>query len=156
MKSLLQSLTGVLLIAAMNFSVWAWLNRPQDPASDWYGMFTGLCFSPMHHDAETGQTPSHINPELETDLAFLSGKTVAIRTYGTSEGLDRVAELAARYKLNVTAGAWINKDLENNEAELQRLIRMGRDNRNTVRLLVGNETLLRKDVTVEQLIDYIH
>jgi exo-beta-1,3-glucanase (GH17 family)/cellulose synthase/poly-beta-1,6-N-acetylglucosamine synthase-like glycosyltransferase len=156
MKSLLQSLTGLLLIAAINFSVWAWLNRPQDPAVDWYGMFTGLCFSPMHHASDIGQTRSDINPEIETDLAFLSGKTVAIRTYGTSDGLDRIPEFAARHKLNVTAGAWINQDLQNNEEELQRLIRMGRDYRNTVRLLVGNEALLRKDISVEQLIDYIH
>ena len=156
MKSLFQTLTGMLLIAAINFSVWAWLNRPQDPAVDWYGMFTGLCFSPLHHNTDAGKSRSDAHPEIEIDLAFLSGKTVAIRTYGTSNGLDQIPELAARHKLNVTAGAWINQNLQNNEEELQRLIRMGRDYRNTVRLLVGNEALLRKDISVEQLIDYIH
>jgi exo-beta-1,3-glucanase (GH17 family)/cellulose synthase/poly-beta-1,6-N-acetylglucosamine synthase-like glycosyltransferase len=155
MKTVLQTLIGLALVIAANLSIWAWLNRPHEPGASWDGRIMGLSFSPMRrvHDPLQGRMPTPA--EIEDDLAFLAGKVVAVRIYGVTSGLELVPDLAAKHGLNVTAGAWIGPDPARNERELRNLIRIGHDHRNVVRLLVGNEALLRGDVTVEELIGYV-
>ncbi|MEN8261074.1 MAG: glycosyltransferase, partial [Pseudomonadota bacterium] len=51
--------------------------------------------------------------------------------------------------------AWIGPDLERNRREIENLIELGRRHRNVVRTIVGNEAILRGDVTVEQMIKYL-
>lgn len=155
MKTLFQSLTGLLLVAAANLLVWAWLNRPHEQAPAWDGKIMGLSFSPMRRDHDPLKERLPTPEQIEEDLAFLASKVTAVRIYGMSGGLKLVPELAARYGLNVMAGAWIGPDAERNGRELRDLIRIGRNHRNVVRLLVGNEALLRGDVTAEELIGYI-
>ncbi len=156
MKNPLMSFVGLLLVVAANLSVWAWLNRPQEPAAGWSGKITGLSFSPMRRDDNPLQGRMPTPAEIDSDLKFLSGKVIAIRTYGMHDGLELVPELAEKHGLNVTAGAWIGPEAASNEHELNNLIHMGRNHRNVVRLMVGNEVLLRDDIPVEQLISYIH
>ncbi len=43
----------------------------------------------------------------------------------------------------------------NNESEIARAIDLANNNRNVVRVIVGNETILRQDVTVEELTAYL-
>ncbi|CCE21889.1 Glycosyl transferase family 2 (fragment) [Methylotuvimicrobium alcaliphilum 20Z] len=70
--------------------------------------------------------------------------------------MEFVPELAEKYDLNVTMGAWIDADLDKNRREIESLIELSNQNSPTiVRLLVGNEVLLRKDIIPDQLIDYI-
>jgi len=141
-------------IAAVTFSLWAYLNQPeQEPA--WPDRIQGFSFSPAQEDDNPIE---HILPsaaEIDADLALLSGKTFAVRTYTIEGTLAQVPELARKYNINICLGAWIGDDLEKNQAEIDKLIEVANANYNVVRIIVGNEVLLRNDIPVEQLIQYL-
>jgi exo-beta-1,3-glucanase (GH17 family)/cellulose synthase/poly-beta-1,6-N-acetylglucosamine synthase-like glycosyltransferase len=142
-------------IAAVTVSVWAWINRP-DSEPPWPGMIQGFSFSPMR----TGDNPMlgkyPTVEQIEEDLILLKGKTHAVRTYTLEGPLAEIPALAARHGINVALGAWIDARLEKNNAEVNRLLQVAHKNkRNVVRVIVGNEVLLRGDIPMQQLIKYL-
>jgi hypothetical protein len=67
-----------------------------------------------------------------------------------------VPRLAGVHGLNVALGAWIAGDTTLNDAEMNRLIEVYLENhRQVVRVIVGNEAILREDQSVEQMIGYL-
>jgi exo-beta-1,3-glucanase (GH17 family)/cellulose synthase/poly-beta-1,6-N-acetylglucosamine synthase-like glycosyltransferase len=145
----------VIVSAAMlTVALFALFNQPTHEAP-WPERIQGFAFSPYRE----GETPlAHRLPtaaEIDQDLALLQGKTYAIRTYSTEGVLADIPAMAARYGINVAMGAWIDGRLDNNETELARLIATAPRHRNVVRAIVGNEALLRGDVTSQQLIGYL-
>ncbi len=144
----------IALIAVANLAVWAVLNRPLHVPS-WSGDIQGVSFSPYRENENplTGKYPS--DAEIGSDLALLSSRVGAVRTYSTTEGVQDVPYLAAKYGLQVTAGAWLDKHLDKNELELDTLVDMVQRYPNIDRVLVGNESILRGDVTVPEMIQYL-
>jgi len=143
------------LLVLINLSLWAWLNQPHS-AQPWNGVITGVSFNPMRLEHNPAENKFPSRQQIEQDLALLQNKVHAIRTYSVSNGLDVIPELANHYNLNVSLGAWIGRDTDANQREIDRLIALSRQNHsNIVRTLVGNEALLREDVSVEELIEYI-
>ena len=142
-------------IAAITFSFWALVNQPEtEPA--WPEIIQGFSFSPMriHNDPLDENFPTAT--EIEEDLALLAGKTHSVRVYSMEGALPEVPALAREYGLNVALGAWIDKRLEKNDREVERLIEVANKNRrNVVRVIVGNEAILRRDLPVNEVIDYI-
>jgi len=115
-----------------------------------------VSFNPMreYHDPEKDIFPTE--EEIKQDLSLLKGKVHSVRTYSVMNGLERVPELAAQYNLNVAVGAWISSDPVANQQEVDALIGISRNKHsNIVRTIVGNESIMRKDVSVEQLISYL-
>ena len=149
----LSSALVILACAVITVAIWARVNRPS-VVPPWPDTVQGIAFSPYQkdQDATLGDTPTLA--QIESDLALLSGKTHAIRTYGTDGTLKDIPRLAARYHLNVSAGAWIDTRLEHNQAQLQDVIELARL-RNVVRVIVGNEVLLHEYVPLETLIGYL-
>jgi exo-beta-1,3-glucanase (GH17 family)/cellulose synthase/poly-beta-1,6-N-acetylglucosamine synthase-like glycosyltransferase len=144
-----------IAIAVICLSLWALFNQPETEPP-WPERIQGFSFSPFRE----GQSAiEHILPsaeEIDRDLALLAEKTYAVRTYTMEGTLAQVPELASKHGLNVTLGAWIDNDLEKNEREIEKLIAVARENyRNVVRVIVGNEAILRKDLTVDQLAVYL-
>ena len=155
MKKLLLSITTLVLLVVINMFFWSFVNQPQSGQS-WDGTMMGVSFNPLRasHDPEKGLYPSR--EEISQDLELVAGKVHAIRTYSVRNGMEDIPELAANYGLNAAIGAWISADKEANQEEIDNLIAISRqDYPNIVRTLVGNEAIMRKDVTVEELIEYI-
>ncbi|MBN9558987.1 MAG: beta-(1-3)-glucosyl transferase, partial [Alphaproteobacteria bacterium] len=147
------ALALVFVVAA---SMLFWASRDYAViAPDWDGQVRGLSYSPSHLFTEKDHR--HVSPErIDRDMAQLSQLTGHIRTYTVSGGLDRVPEIARRYGLTVSLGIWIGTDLEANEKEVDKGIRVALANRRVIdRVFVGNEAILRGDVTAEQLNGYI-
>lgn len=144
-----------VIVAAVTYGLLAYMNRPEiEPA--WPERVQGFSFSPMRaeHDPIVGKVATV--EQIEQDVALLSGKTHAIRTYTVDGPMAHVPELAKKYDLNVALGAWIDKRLERNEKEIENVIRIADKNRtNVVRVLVGNEVILRNELSVEQLGKYL-
>jgi exo-beta-1,3-glucanase (GH17 family)/cellulose synthase/poly-beta-1,6-N-acetylglucosamine synthase-like glycosyltransferase len=144
-----------IAVAVLTFSVWAYLNHPeQEPA--WPSRVQGFSFSPMRANQSPLYRQYPSEAEVEADLALLSGKTHAVRAYTLeAEVLTKIPELARKHKINVTLGAWLDKRLERNEEELETLLRVARSSHNVVRVIVGNEVLLREDLSMAELTAYI-
>ncbi|MDD3288849.1 MAG: glycosyltransferase, partial [Alphaproteobacteria bacterium] len=116
----------------------------------WGGLIHSLSYSGYH--GEENRLPDEA---IDQDMALLSQYVQAIRTYSTGDGLDRIPAIAARHGLEVNAGAWIGPDPKSNAAELARLIAVAQANSNVTKLMIGNETLLRGDITSGELISLI-
>ncbi|QDF66648.1 glycosyltransferase [Shewanella sp. SNU WT4] len=144
-----------LLIAGLSVLLWALLNQP-DRLPPWPQTVQGFSFSPMQRNNDPTQGRFPTIEEIDSDLALLQGKTHAVRSYTVSGTQGQIAHLAKQYDLNVAVGAWIGPDLEKNKQEINELLTVFSSNqRNIVRVIVGNEALLRKDVSVNQLIQYL-
>lgn len=149
------SLLITLLMGVLTLVLWGLVNRPGiEPP--WPNKIDGFSFSPMRGE----QSPINgVLPDIgqiDADLALLAGDVHAVRTYTVRGNMAEVPRLAAVHGLNVALGAWIGPDEARNRQEIDDLIRVYRENhRQVVRVIVGNETLLRKDQTIEQMIAHL-
>ncbi|MGV1099585.1 glycosyltransferase [Thiovibrio sp. JS02] len=145
----------VIAIAVISSSIWAFFNKPeQEP--NWPDRIQGFSFSPMRADQSAAENILPSLEEIDEDLALLADKTHAIRTYTVEGTLGEIPRLARKHGLTVTLGIWLTSDPERNEAELASAIRIAKENyQNVVRVMVGNEAVLRRDLTVEQIGAYL-
>ncbi len=144
----------LLVIAAGVLALWAWFNRPMD-VPPWPSRIAGYSFSPF----QPGQNPADkIFPspdDIRADLALVGQHTKRVRTYSVEDVLGDIPALAAEQGFFVTLGIWIDADLERNETEIARAIDIINRSRNIEYVVVGNETLYRENVSIEQLAHYI-
>ena len=138
------------VFAALTFGVWAWLNQPTvEPP--WPNRVQGMAFSPFY----SGQNPVYqvlpSQAQIEADLRLLADKVTAVRTYSSLKTLNLVPEIAAKHQLKVAVGAWIDRDLTTNAAEIQAAIELAQAHPNVIRLIIGNEAILRGDLMVAEL-----
>ncbi len=146
----------IALFLVVSASVLFWASRDYAVrAPDWDGQLRGMSYSPSH--LYTQEQHDNVAPELiDSDMKQLSKFTSRIRTYTMQYGMDRVPAIAHRYGINVSLGVWINNDDANNAKEIGLAIRTALDNRRSVdRVIVGNEAVLRGDVTADQLGKYL-
>jgi len=147
-------LAALLLVALANFAVWAWLGRPV-AAPDYDGVIRGVSFSPYQrdHDPARGRHPTPA--EIDRDLRQVRGVADGVRTYSALDGLDLVPYLARPYGLRVAMGAWLDGRLGRNEEEILHVVAAARNNRNVDRIILGNEAILRGNLTADQLVSYL-
>jgi exo-beta-1,3-glucanase (GH17 family)/cellulose synthase/poly-beta-1,6-N-acetylglucosamine synthase-like glycosyltransferase len=141
-------------VAVLTISLWAFLNRPEEEPL-WPQRIQGFSFSPMRADESPLTQHYPTEEEIDADLALLAGRTNAIRTYTVETVQGRIPALAKPHDINVAAGAWIDADLAKNEREIETLLKLSVASTNLVRLIVGNEVVLRGDIPVEQLTAYL-
>jgi exo-beta-1,3-glucanase (GH17 family)/glycosyltransferase involved in cell wall biosynthesis len=148
------SVSILVLVAAANLAVFAFLNRPIDPPP-WKGKIAGVSFSPYR----PGQGPiDKVFPteeQIREDLRLLAPEVGSVRTYTSLDGMDQIPRIANEFGLKVTAGAWLDGDRQKNEREIRKLVASVRANPNVDRVIVGNEVLLRGDLKVPELAAYL-
>ncbi len=93
--------------------------------------------------------------EIEERIERIANVTKGLRTYSARGELAAVPEIAAQHGLTVTLGAWISRDEGRNREEIESVVRLAQQNRNVRAVVVGNETVLRKERTVEELIAHL-
>lgn len=141
------------LIALMNLVVWAEWHQPSHPP-DWQGKVAGVAWSAFQRDQSPLANRFPSTAEIRRDLEILAGFATRVRTYASAE-TEFVPREARRLGLAVTAGAWLDRRRENNARELAALIAQARAYDNVTRAIVGNEVLLRGDLSLEQLRAYL-
>ena len=146
----------LLIAAAVDFAVWALPNRPVTVESPPAGRLLSLSFAPFR-DGESPLTSDYPSAaEIEQDLRLVAGQAAGVRTYTSLEGMEAVPALARKYGLTVTLGIWLGATPLTNELELVSGIKLANQYPDVVkRVIVGNETLLRGDLTLSQLAGYI-
>ncbi len=139
--------------AAIVHGVWWGSHRPVQ-VPDWKGKIGGFAFSAFQRYQSPFDNTFPSEKDLGNDLRVLAHYTDRIRTYASSES-SAIPRLARHYGLRVTAGAWLDRRLDNNDLEIKSLIGLTRAYDNIDRAVVGNETLYRADLTTAQLIEYL-
>src|SRR6267378_5639727 len=148
------SLLIAALFATLTFAVWAYLNRPtREPP--WPARIQGFAFSPFRAGEDPNRLQMPTDAEIDADLSLLEGKVNAVRTYSVEKTLADVPELAEHHDLNVALGAWIDGHRDLNEQQLQTAVALANTHINVVRVLIGNEVVLRGDLPIEQLERYL-
>ena len=150
-------IAGLLIAAgfgALTFVLWAAMNRPT-PEPPWPARIQGFAFSPFAQGEDPALQRMPTEERIDRDLALLSGKTNAVRTYSTLGPLAAVPRLADKHDINVALGAWIDSNRASNEREIDGAIALARTHRNVVRVLIGNEVVLRGDVPLDEMYAYL-
>ncbi|MBZ4202243.1 MAG: glycosyltransferase [Methylovulum sp.] len=155
MKQKIASLIALVLLVMINFSIWSYVNNPLQ-LQTWTKTTMGLTYDPTRKGDDPRDNIFVDEADIDKDLALLENKVHAIRTYSMLRGQHKIPEIAAKHNLNVTLGAWIDGNLEKNRQELETLLDISRQNNpKIIRLMVGNEVLLRNDISEDALIEYI-
>ncbi len=150
------ALLAFAVVAALNF-LWWWVpNQPVDIAGWSTAPLQSVSFAP-YRPGQSPLTRTFPTPEqIDSDLKRLQGKVKAVRTYSSGENLEAVPQNAGKYGLKVWHGAWLNSNEKENLEQINLLIDHANKYKDTVeRVIVGNEVLLRKDLTANELRRYI-
>ncbi|QKZ03489.1 beta (1-6) glucans synthase [Pseudomonas eucalypticola] len=109
-------------------------------------------YTPFDKDQSPFDQPFTLRPErMDADLALLATRFECIRTYSMT-GLEGIPAIARKHGLKLMIGAWVNGNPVDTGKEIKALIKAANENQDVVTaVIVGNETLLRKEVTGKQL-----
>src|SRR6266550_3962202 len=144
----------VALVACVHAGLWTLLQRQQAVANV-DAPLASISYSPytrsQHPDYGDRPTPE----QIRADLKILSPFTNAIRTYSSTGGGELVPAIAAEFGLKVTLGIWIDKNEDRNEREIQAAIALARRYSNINAIVVGNETTLRAEKSIDELVRLI-
>ena len=149
----MKKFSSLLILAAfacVTVAAWGYANRPA-PEPAWPRIIQGFAFQPYQKDQDAIARDEPTVEQIDSDLALLEGKTRAVRTYSTLGTLGEIPAIASRHDIKVTVGAWLDTDRARNEREVERAIQLANRHRNVVRLVIGNEVVLRGDLPVADL-----
>ena len=90
--------------------------------------------------------------QLAVDLALLSKITKTVRLYAASGSNREVPAAAARQGLGVIVGAWVAKDTDFTKREIDAAVDAANRISAVKAVGVGNEAIMRQEVTVDELI----
>lgn len=115
------------------------------------GMF-GICFSPYLENQNIGDELS--KEQIYRRMELIAPHTKWVRSFSCTEGNEFIPMAAREKGLNTMVGAWIGNSMDQNEKEIEALIRLTKQGYVDV-AVVGNEVLLRNELSEQQVLDYI-
>jgi len=148
------------LSAALVMAVWWWLGTavtmppsPLDPGEKLYC----VSYAPFHGAQSPLDLSTKIPPaQIDRDLAQLSQLSDCVRTYSVDFGLDRIPEFAQRHGLKVMLGLWVSSHADRTQFQIDTVVSLANRFPDVVRsVIVGNEALLRGEISPEALGDII-
>lgn len=112
----------------------------------------GLSFSPYVEGQGPGTAVSE--EQIRNRLAVIEPFTRWIRTFSCTDGHELIPAIAHERGLKTLVGVWLDDDKEHNDLELSNAIRIVQEGHVDI-LGIGNEVLLRGDLTEDELLVYI-
>ena len=112
----------------------------------------GISFSPYVEGQGPGTQIGEA--QIRERLAIIQPYVRWVRTFSCSEGNELIPAIAKENGLGTMVGVWLDDNKEQNEVELANAIEIANAGYADI-LGIGNEVLLRGDLTVDELIDYI-
>ena len=117
------------------------------------GKIHGICFSVYDENQKPGSKIS--DKQILEKLEIIKPYVSWIRTFSCSDENSRIPVLAKDLGFKTLVGAWLGKDKEQNDCEVENLIKLCNDGYVDI-AAVGNEVMYRKDLSEEELISYIN
>lgn len=113
----------------------------------------GLGFSPY----QEGQNPGDIITEdqIRRRMEIIKPYTKWIRSFSCTDGNELIPVIAKEYGIKTLVGAWLGDDAEINTKEIAGLIKLAKNGFVDI-AAVGNEVMYRKDLTENELLDFIY
>jgi exo-beta-1,3-glucanase (GH17 family) len=123
--------------------------QPASPSS----YVRGMAYGPFREgqSPELGIYPTL--PEVEQDMSLLRIVANGIRSYGCQH-LETVVTATQEISLPLTLGAWLSGDAEADRAEIECAVGQAQANAHITSLVVGNESVLRGQLTVTEVCSY--
>lgn len=113
----------------------------------------GLCFSPYEEGQKPGERISE--SQIRRRMEIIKPYTQWIRSFSCTEGNEKIPGIAKELGIKTMVGAWLGDDPEINREEVDNLILLAKGGLVDI-AAVGNEVLLRGDLTEEELLGFIH
>jgi glucan 1,3-beta-glucosidase len=139
---------------------WWWLGTPvrlpPSPLAEGHKLAC-VSYAPFRGGQDPLVETTHVDAvQIDEDLTLLSRYTGCIRTYSIENGLDQVAAIAERHGLKLMQGLWLSNKAEKNRSQVDTVIALAKAFPNTISaVIVGNEVLLRGDLSVGDLEGFI-
>jgi len=113
----------------------------------------GIGFSPYIE----GQKPGEIITEdqIRRRMEIIRPYTQWVRSFSCTEGNELIPKIAKEYGIKTLVGAWLGNDDKINQQEVENLIRISKEGYVDI-AAVGNEVMLRGDLTEDELISFIN
>ncbi|GGK14758.1 hypothetical protein GCM10007962_06260 [Yeosuana aromativorans] len=113
----------------------------------------GLCFSPYVE----GQNPGDqlTEEQIRRRMKIIQPYTKWIRSFSCTDGNEMIPRIAHEYGIKTLVGAWLGNDPDINEREIQGLIDLAKAGFVDI-AAVGNEVMYRKDLTEDELLDFMY
>ncbi len=104
-----------------------------------------------------GQKPGDILTEkqIRRRMEIIRPYTKWIRSFSCTEGNELIPKIAREYGIKTLVGAWLGKDDKINQEEIANLINLSKEGYVDI-AAVGNEVMLRGDLTEDELIAFIN
>ena len=112
----------------------------------------GLCFSPYLQGQSPGAQVSAA--QIRARLEIIRPTTRWIRTFSCTDGHAQTPRIAHELGIKTLVGAWLGTDRAINEREIQGIIDVARAGHADL-VAVGNEVLLREDMSEDELLGYL-
>jgi GPH family glycoside/pentoside/hexuronide:cation symporter len=112
----------------------------------------GLCFSAYTEGQGAGDQLTEA--QVRRRIGVISPHTRWVRSFACSEGHEMIPRLARENGLKTMVGAWISADRDRNEREIAGLLTLAEAGLVDI-AVVGNEVLLREELSEAELLEYI-
>ncbi len=105
---------------------------------------------------EEGQKPGDILTEkqIKRRLEIIKPYTQWVRSFSCTEGNELIPKIAKEMGMKTLVGAWLGNDDKINQQEVENLIKIAKEGYVDI-AAVGNEVMLRGDLTEDELIAFI-
>jgi exo-beta-1,3-glucanase (GH17 family) len=158
--SLRTPLALLLISLSAIAAVWWWLATPitlSRAPIDPNAKLLCVSYAPFRDVQTPLQLTTHIAPEqIAQDMAQLAKISDCVRTYSIENGLDQVPALAAKAGLKVILGVWLGSNRLRNLAQISTAVSLTKEYPGAITaVVVGNEVLLRGEMTTSDLAAYI-
>ena len=144
----------LLFVTAVHAALWGAF-RDKQQAPDFTGILPSVSYAPFEGTAHPDVDNIPNADKIRADMKKLAPLTRAIRLYSSTGGVELVPPIAAEFGIKVMVGAWIDKNADRNEREIESAINLARHNSNVIGIVVGNETVYRGEQKVDDLIELI-
>jgi GPH family glycoside/pentoside/hexuronide:cation symporter len=112
----------------------------------------GLCFSPYIEGQDANDVLSELQISRRMDI--INPYADSVRSFSCTNGNELIPQIAKQKGLKTLVGAWISSDKKRNEKEIEGLIRLAKSGFVDI-AAVGNEVLLRGDLSEKEMIAYM-